>query len=162
MSVTFDIGCGSDPERWRPGAYKFDLEAWDIERSDFETIDDLELAAVDEHVIGFDFRTETLPAKDETVDAIYMRHSLSYMWETYIELVERLRECSRVLRVGGLLLIQDYCHQLEANGYVDVDYEDIHVQLVEALEHLPDLEIHFGDPCRCGDEYVWIFERVGA
>jgi len=111
--ITIDLGCGEDPERWLSGAIRVDPGT------------DVDYAQ--EHGI-IRMEAKNLPFKDNSIDHVFARNSISYTFGPREALEEVFAEVLRVLKPNGLFTIIEL---LEGKG-ADM--------LLEYQEYGPDAE----------------------
>lgn len=156
-----DLGCGSDPERWKPNSIKLDLNVCDTDRLNIDTIEDLNEDDKYQKVIGYDATEETMPFQDNTVSTIYATASIRHMFNNVVELSNLLNKLLRVTADKGMLVVNDYCELFdpESGDYHEVEYQRIGEILERAIE-IPCLEgeweVEFEGTSNDGTQYCWV------
>ena len=105
--VIIDLGCGEDPERWVSGAYKVD----DGLKEEY---------AKRNNIINEDF-TKGLSFPDNSVDIIFARNSLSWMYGNQETFNNVMNEVLRLLKPNGLLIVQEGLELPDAQYMLECD-----------------------------------------
>lgn len=142
--MIIDLGCGPEREYWISADLRLDLNVGD---------------EPDDNLYNFDMRTETLPVSDNTVDEIYCRYSLRFMYDEVTGLVDIFREMARALKPLGRITIIDWPEVFdpEQGDYYEVDYKVVQSTMLLALAMVKNLQLQteiVGD-----DGFLWIIQK---